>query len=93
MLVQSELASSERRISPAWTLAQLKTRLEPITGIPPSCQRLTLRLPGQEEVVMEAQDDETAPVGSWPLQAYAEIIVRAVRATCLPFYGYVPDPA
>ena len=44
LLVRSENASSERRVSPAWTLAQLRTKLEPITGIPPSSQCLTLQL-------------------------------------------------
>lgn len=34
------LVSSERRITPTWTIEQLKTKLEPITGIPSSCQSL-----------------------------------------------------
>lgn len=77
LLVKSENASAERRISPSWTIAQLKTKLESVTGIPPSCQRLTLKLPGQDEVLIEAPDEETTQIGSWPLQAYAEIHVRA----------------
>ncbi|KAI9883770.1 MAG: hypothetical protein M1823_004449 [Watsoniomyces obsoletus] len=36
-------ASSERRITPSWSISKLKSKLEPITGIPPSAQRLHLR--------------------------------------------------
>lgn len=42
ILVTSAHSSSERRINPTWTVARLKTRLEPVTGIPASSQRLTL---------------------------------------------------
>ncbi|KAJ9651348.1 hypothetical protein H2198_007571 [Neophaeococcomyces mojaviensis] len=34
------LVSSERRITPTWTVDQLKSKLEPITGIPASSQKL-----------------------------------------------------
>lgn len=34
---------AERRINPSWTIAQLKTKLEHVTGIPPGYQRLRLR--------------------------------------------------
>ena len=34
------LLSSERRVSTAWTVEQLKKKLVPITGIPPSSQNL-----------------------------------------------------
>ena len=75
LFIRSNNASSERRITPSWNLAQLKTKLEPVTGIPPSCQSLTLKLPGQDEVAMEALDEEVVQVSHWSLQAYAEIYV------------------
>lgn len=71
----SENASAERRITPAWTIAHLKTKLESVTGIPPSVQQLTLKLPDQGDIVMEAGDEESVQVGRFPLQAYAEIHV------------------
>jgi hypothetical protein len=74
--ISSENASAERRITPSWSVAQLKTKLEPVTGIPPSSQRLTLKLPGQEGVPIEAEDEERVQLGRWPLQPYAEIQVR-----------------
>jgi tubulin-folding cofactor B len=37
------LLSAERRITPAWTVSQLKSKLEPITGIPASAQSLRTR--------------------------------------------------
>lgn len=54
----------------------MKAKLEPVTGIPPSSQRLTLRLPNQqEESVVHADDEESVEIGRWPLVAYAEIKV------------------
>ncbi|MCJ1234166.1 hypothetical protein MMC14_002124 [Varicellaria rhodocarpa] len=79
LIIQSANTSSERRITPSWTISQLKSKLEPVTGIPPSCQKLTLRLPGQDHVAIEAQDEDYVQVGSWSLQAYAEVGVTDTR--------------
>lgn len=75
LLVTSENASSERRITPSWTIEQLKGRLEPISGIPASCQRLTLRVGSQTPQPIEAADEASTQLARWPLQAYAEIHV------------------
>ena len=76
LLVISNASSSERRITPSWTIAHLKTKLEPVTGIPPSSQVLSLRLPGQQqETIIEADDEQNVEIGQWPLVAYAEIKV------------------
>ncbi|OAP57861.1 hypothetical protein AYL99_08599 [Fonsecaea erecta] len=37
------LLSAERRITPTWTVSQLKSKLEPVTGIPSSSQSLRTR--------------------------------------------------
>jgi hypothetical protein len=84
LLISSENASSERRISPAWTLALFKGRLEPITGIPASCQRLSLRVASQTPQIIEAADEESALLSHWPLQAYAEIHVGEVISISSP---------
>jgi tubulin-folding cofactor B len=76
LLITSENSSSERRVTPAWSIAQFKTKLEPITGIPPSAQRLTLRVPGQGDVAIQSADDEATQIGSFPLVAYGELHVR-----------------
>jgi tubulin-folding cofactor B len=77
LLITSTASSSERRITPSWTIAHLKTKLEPVTGIAPSSQKLTLRLPDQQqEVPIEADDEETVEIGTWSLVPYAEIKVR-----------------
>lgn len=75
LLIRSENSSSERRISPAWTVAQLKGRLEPITGVPAGCQRLSLKVASQPAQNIEAADEEATQIGAWPLQAYAELQV------------------
>lgn len=76
LLIIATASSSERRITPSWTISLLKAKLEPITGIPPAAQKLTLRLPDQsEETVIEAADEGSVEIGRWPLVAYAELKV------------------
>lgn len=75
LLIASENARSERRISPSWSIAHLKDRLEPITGVPASSQRLTLKVASWPAQPLEAQDEETTQLSNFPLQAYAEIYV------------------
>ena len=78
ILITSTASSSERRITPSWTIAHLKRKLEPLTGLPPSSQILALRLPDrqdEETVAIEAEDEEGVQIGRWPLVAYAEIKV------------------
>lgn len=100
LLITSENSSSERRISPAWTIAQLKGRLEPVTGIPASSQKLSIRIGSQAAQPMEAADEEGTQLSGWPLQAYAEIRVGLTsplplvpkllaRATGLPSTRFV----
>ncbi|EGP89838.1 unnamed protein product [Zymoseptoria tritici ST99CH_1A5] len=79
LLVRSDTSSSERRVSPSWTVATLKARLEPITGIPASCQKLSLKIASQAPQPIEAADEEAAVIGAWPLQAYAELQVTDTR--------------
>lgn len=75
LLIASENARSERRVSPAWSIAHLKDRLEPITGIPASAQRLTLKVASWPAQPLQAENEETTQLSSFPLQAYAEIQV------------------
>jgi hypothetical protein len=75
IIVASSNSSSERRISPSWSIAHLKSRLEPITGIPTSCQQLTLRIGSQDAIAITAADEEQTQLASFALQPYAEITV------------------
>ncbi|KAF2741933.1 hypothetical protein M011DRAFT_530202 [Sporormia fimetaria CBS 119925] len=79
LLISSSNSSSERRISPSWTIAYLKTRLEPITGIPAGSQQLTLRLASRDAVPIAAADDENTQLAAYALQPYAEITVTDTR--------------
>jgi tubulin-folding cofactor B len=72
ILVTSPSTSSERRITPSWTLSQLKQKLEFVTGIPPSAQRLQWKAPGVHGVWMEGEDKE---LGRWGLVKGGEIEV------------------
>lgn len=75
MLITSTTASCERRITPSWTISQLKAKLEPVTGIPASFQQLTLQLPDHRNVVIEAKDEDAVQVNTLGLIAYSKINV------------------
>ncbi|KAF2274176.1 uncharacterized protein EI97DRAFT_468890 [Westerdykella ornata] len=79
LLINSSNASSERRITPSWTIAFLKSRLEPITGIPAGSQQLTLRVGSQDAIPVTAADEENTQLSAFPLQPYAEITVTDTR--------------
>ncbi|GAB7354822.1 hypothetical protein MBLNU459_g5208t1 [Dothideomycetes sp. NU459] len=79
LLIQSENVRSERRISPAWSIAQLKVKLEPITGIPASSQKVSIKIASLPAQALEAADEETTQLSSFMLQAYAEINVIDTR--------------
>ena len=81
MKICSPNASAERRITPSWTLAQLKGKLEPITGIPTGCQKLTLKVPGSPPVGLESKEEERAELSRWNLVAQAEIKVSGMART------------
>lgn len=75
LIVVSDNVSSERRITPSWTIGQLKAKLEPITGVPPSSQRLSLKTPGRESIPIEAYDEDSTYLANYPLSPYAELHV------------------
>ena len=78
LLVRSENTSSERRVSSSWTISQFKSRLEPITGIPASCQNLTVETSGSTRT-LEVADEVFTTVEAWNLPPYTEIFVRGVH--------------
>ncbi|CAJ2511563.1 Uu.00g071880.m01.CDS01 [Anthostomella pinea] len=79
LLVISENSSSERRITPSWSITQLKSKLEPVTGIPPSCQRISLKTATKETVAIEAANEDLQFLSSFPLYAYAELHISDTR--------------
>jgi tubulin-folding cofactor B len=70
LLISSANSSSERRVSPAWSIAQFKSRLEPITGIPASAQSLKL-----DSRLVEAADEESTQLSAFNIQPYAHLQV------------------
>ncbi|KAI6778770.1 Cell polarity protein-like protein [Emericellopsis cladophorae] len=77
--VISDNSASERRITPSWTIGQLKARLEPITGVPPPSQTLSLKTSDGQVIPIEASDEENTQLSAFPLQAYAELRVGDTR--------------
>ncbi len=88
--VISDNAASERRITPSWTIGQLKAKLEPITGIPPLSQKLSLKISGREQIPIEATDEENTRLSSFPLAPYAELHV-SFHTIGFSFPPYQPD--
>lgn len=80
LIVISEFSQSERRITPAWTISQLKTKLETVTGVPPRCQRLSLKRSGAEAISIDAANEDDTHLSNFPLVPYAELHVSLVQA-------------
>jgi tubulin-folding cofactor B len=77
VFVTSEQISSERRISPTWTIGQLKARLETITGIAPYNQRLRVYGPSsQAQYVYVNDEQEDGLIGQYNLAPYGRIHVE-----------------
>ncbi|KAI9670151.1 MAG: hypothetical protein M1817_004488 [Caeruleum heppii] len=81
LLITSPSSSSERRITPSWTIAQLKQKLEPITGIPPASQRLVVSHNGSSrgEGIIRADDEEGTTLEGFGLRRGEEISVQDLR--------------
>jgi tubulin-folding cofactor B len=85
--------NSERRITPSWTIGQLKAKLEPVTGIPPLSQKLTLNLGSRQSIPIEAVDEENTQIGSFPLAPYAELRVSSeFTDRRFPKHAVIPSP-
>lgn len=74
----SDLTSSERRISPQWTLAYLKTRLEQITGVQPESQVLQYhpQSSSNEYIVLKADDEERVTIAQLGITSFSRIHVQ-----------------
>ncbi|KGO72524.1 hypothetical protein PITC_075200 [Penicillium italicum] len=67
---------TERRITPTWTVMQVKAKLETMTGIPPGCQRLRVKVPGRPD---QWADGDDRLIGDWGLVKGSEIEVNDSR--------------
>lgn len=67
---------TERRITPTWTVVQLKSKLETMTGVPPGSQRLRLKTPGRPDQWVDGDD---TVIGDWGLMKGSEIEVHDSR--------------
>lgn len=67
---------TERRITPTWTVSQLKAKLETMTGVPPGSQQLQLKSPGRPNQWVDGDD---TIIGNWGLMKGSEIEVHDTR--------------
>ena len=63
---------TERRVTPTWTVMQLKSKLETMTGIPPGSQHLRFKAPGRLDQWIDGDD---RIIGEWGLIRGCEIEV------------------
>lgn len=82
LLVVSENSSAERRITPSWSISTLKAKLETVTGIPPSAQKILLKTAAEGSVPVEASDEDSTQLNAFRLTAYAELHV-SIFPLCL----------
>lgn len=78
---------AERRVTPTWTVMQLKSKLETMTGIPPGSQNLRFKAPGRPDRWIEGDD---RIVGDWGLIKGCEIEVCALSPLITPLYSLLP---
>ncbi|KAJ5726519.1 uncharacterized protein N7483_007876 [Penicillium malachiteum] len=67
---------TERRITPTWTVLQVKSKLETMTGVPPSNQRLLVKVPGRPD---QWADGDERIIGEWGIVKGSEIEVHDTR--------------
>ncbi|KAI7871312.1 CAP Gly-rich domain-containing protein [Spinellus fusiger] len=65
-----ESIESERRFDKGLTLFDLKCKLEPITGIPASTQKIDLF---RDKILLGTLDDESRMLGSYPVDDYMRL--------------------
>jgi tubulin-folding cofactor B len=89
LYVVSDYAASERRITPSWSISQLKAKLEPVTGIPPSCQQIFLKQTSTstEKIPVEASNEDSVYLQQFPLAPYAELLVSENGHSSSPSQG------
>lgn len=83
---------TERRITPTWSIMQLKSKLETMTGVPPGSQRLLLKAPGRPDQWI-VDGDGSGAIGDWGLVKGCEIEVCMISFYLLFYFFYLPDMA
>ncbi|KAI8069557.1 CAP Gly-rich domain-containing protein [Gongronella butleri] len=72
IVTTDENINAERRLEKQWTILELKGKLEPITGIPASTQKLQLH---QGNDMLGSLDDDTRMLGSYPIENFMRVHV------------------
>ncbi|KAF3912960.1 hypothetical protein ABW21_db0206811 [Orbilia brochopaga] len=84
VLVHSETAITERRVTPSWTIADLKSKLEPVTGIPPSAQRLSYQFADSNELEsLDGLNADMVRISELHWQPYTRLTVADSRPPAL----------
>ena len=74
LIIVSDNAGGERRISPSWTISTLKAKMELVVGIPPHAMKLSLKST-TATIPIEAGDEDAVQLSSFPLEPQAELHV------------------
>lgn len=76
---------TERRITPTWTVEQVKSKLETMTGVPPGSQRLRVKVPGRPD---QWADNDAQLIGDYGIMKGSEIEVGLIFLFCF-FFRFV----
>ncbi|KAL5615112.1 hypothetical protein BROUX41_005172 [Berkeleyomyces rouxiae] len=79
LFVVSDYSASERRITPSWSIDQLRTKMETVTGIPPSCQQISYKTPAGETIPVFAADEENTTLEGLNLSRQGELRINDSR--------------
>ncbi|KAK9478448.1 CAP Gly-rich domain-containing protein [Lipomyces japonicus] len=79
VIVTSDNTSSERRISLSWSLSYLKSRLEAITGVPSSHQRLQIFVGHDETASLLTTDSALRNEDQVLISEFASVVVPFAR--------------
>ncbi|EPS45206.1 hypothetical protein H072_811 [Dactylellina haptotyla CBS 200.50] len=80
VLVSSENAVIERRVSSSWTISTLRSKLEPVTGIPPSAQNLSYQPPDMVGATsLGGFDEDTVLISTLNWRNYTKLFVEDAR--------------
>ncbi|PHH55744.1 Cell polarity protein alp11 [Ceratocystis fimbriata CBS 114723] len=79
LFVVSDYSASERRITPSWSIDQLRAKMETVTGIPPSCQQISYKTPSGEVIPVSAADEEKTTLEGWNLSRQGELRINDTR--------------
>ncbi|KZT38183.1 hypothetical protein SISSUDRAFT_1062206 [Sistotremastrum suecicum HHB10207 ss-3] len=91
LFVLSTETRSERRFSPHLTVRELKTKLEPVTGIPAPSQKITLHASEDSAQALASLDDDDRPLGYYSVRDFQVLKIQDTNPSSTSLAGQYTD--